>query len=576
MKAQMGSPELLDVWLAADPDRWMRRAIEDRRDDAAWVSEHFGKMLRFGTAGIRGATGPGPARMNRVMARLAARAVGAELICEGLAERGAVVGFDARPGSQVMAVDAARLLAGMGIPTAIIDGAAPTPLLARQLLARSAGAALMVTASHNPRGDNGLKAYWADGTQIRPPLDRRIEARMDLSSLPDDGDLAARHEVTNLDVRSVIAEYVGATIRPPTFSSANRPADPPSETPRVVYTALCGVGSQTLGHAFAVAGLPPPLYVEHQRHPDGSFPGLPYPNPEEPGTLDDALALADEQVADLVLANDPDADRLAVAVRDRRGEWYRLSGDELGVLLCDWLIGLASDKRQTRPLISASSVVSGRMVEALCTARGVAHHRTLTGFKWIMEPRLARPEAHWVFGYEEALGYSVTDAVLDKDGISAAVEFARLAGALAARGIGPLERLDELAAEVGLHVTAAASVRASAGAIAAAMVALRTNPPRTIAGRSVTNITDWLDAGTSHPADLVELELAPATADGSNHDPEALARICIRPSGTEPKAKIYLEAVNPNPGDIRAERRRLRALLDTIAAETRDSLFTIE
>ena len=576
MNAEMGSPELLDVWLAADPDLRMRRAIEDRRDDAAWVTEHFGKMLRFGTAGIRGPIGPGPSRMNRVMARLAARAVGAELISEGMAARGAVVGFDARPGSQEMAVDAARLLAGMGIPTAIIDGATPTPLLARQLRARSAGAALMITASHNPRGDNGLKVYWADSTQIRPPLDRLIEARMDLKTLPADGDLTARHEVANLDVRSVIAEYVGAAIRPPTFSSANRPADPPPETPRFVYTALCGVGSQTVSHAFAAAGLPPPIYVEHQRHPDGSFPGLPFPNPEEPGTLDDALALADAQGVDLVLANDPDADRLAVAVRDGDGAWRRLSGDELGVLLCDWLIGLAGSHGAARPSISASSVVSGRMVEALCTARGVAHHRTLTGFKWIMEPRLAQPDAHWVFGYEEALGYSVTDAVLDKDGISAAVEFTRLAGALAARGIGPLERLDELAAEVGLHVTASASVRASAGAIAAAMAALRTNPPRTIAGRSVTNITDWLDASTPHPADLVELELAPATAADPGHDRGAQVRICIRPSGTEPKAKIYLEAVIPSPGDIRAERHRLRALLDAIAAETRDSLFTIE
>ena len=573
MTGGMRPTELLEVWLAADPDPLTRRAIEDGRDHAIWVHEHFSSVLRFGTAGIRGLSGAGPARMNRVMARLVARAVGAELVSGGLCERGAVVGFDARPGSRDMAVDAARLLAGLGIPTAIIDGAAPTPLLARQLLVRCAGAALMVTASHNPRGDNGLKVYWADGTQIRPPLDRRIESRMNLSLLPDDGDLAARHEVESLDVRSVIAEYVGATVRPPTFDSSSTPADPPPDVPHVVYTALCGVGSQTIGHAFAAAGLPPPLYVEHQRHPDGSFPGLPYPNPEEPGTLDDALALADEQGTDLVFANDPDADRLAVAVRDRDRTWNRLSGDELGTLLCDWMIGLASDERRARPLISASSVVSGRMTEALCTARGVAHHRTLTGFKWIMEPRLAHPDARWVFGYEEALGYSVSDAVLDKDGISAAVEFARLAGALAARGIGPLERLDELAAEVGLHVTTAASVRADAATISAAMGQLRSHPPHTIAGRSVTNVVDWLDAGTAHPADLVELELAPVGADDSGDEREALVRIRIRPSGTEPKAKIYLEAVKQAPTDIRADRRRLATQLDAIAAEMSTSLF---
>lgn len=569
---------LADDWLAVEPDAAMCRSIEAERHRPEWVQAHFGSVIRFGTAGMRATWGPGPARMNRVMARVAARAVGAELVAGGLGDRGAVVGFDARPGSAEMAFDAARLLAGMGIPTAIIDGAAPTPLLARQLLARSAGAGLMVTASHNPRDDNGLKVYWSDGTQIRPPLDRRIEARMDLSSLPDDGDLAARHEVESLDVRSVIAEYVGAAVRRPVFNSDGRPVDPTGspDLPQLVYTALCGVGSQTLSHAFATAGLPPPIYVEHQRHPDGSFPGLPFPNPEEAGTLDAAIALASEVDVDVILANDPDADRLAVAVRDRDGVWRRLSGDELGVLLCDWLIELQGDQQVAQPMISASSVVSGRMVEALCAVRGVAHHRTLTGFKWIMEPRLSEPDARWVFGYEEALGYSVTDAVLDKDGISAAVEFARMAGALAARGIGPLERLDELAAEVGLHVTAAASVRADAEAIAAAMARVRATPPRTIAGRSMVKFTDWLDGDSAQQADLIELELAPTTTDTPSHELEAHLRICIRPSGTEPKAKIYLEATMSHPGDLRTERLRLHALLDAVAEETMASLFTPE
>ena len=566
--------ELLDSWLNVDPDPATRRAIEAERLRPEWVEKHFGSVLRFGTAGMRAPAGPGPARMNRVMARIAARAVGSELIASGLTSRGAVVGFDARLGSGDMAFDAARLLAAMGIPTAIIDSPAPTPLLAHQVLARSAGAGLMITASHNHRDDNGLKVYWEDGTQIRPPLDQRIEARMDLSSLPDDGDLAARHEVEGLEVRSVIASYVGATVRRPVFDAQSQPVDP-NDVPPIVYTALCGVGSQTLAHAFATAGLPPPIYVEHQRHPDGTFPELPFPNPEEPGTLDDAMALATDHDVDLVLANDPDADRLAVAVRDRDGAWHRLSGDELGVLLCDWLIGLHDRGRAGKTLISASSVVSGRMVEALCTARGVAHHRTLTGFKWIMEPRLTHPGARWVFGYEEALGYSVTDAVLDKDGISAAVEFARLASSLAARGISPLERLDELSAEVGLHVTGAASVHLSSEEISAAMSTLRTASVPAITGRPATNFTDWLGRDTSHPADLVEFELGPAAVDAPGSGTEATVRICVRPSGTEPKAKIYLEAVRPSPTDLRAERRLLQELLEAIAAEVVDCLFNL-
>lgn len=581
---------LLDSWLAAEPDAAMRAEIEANRGSAVWVDAHFDSVLRFGTAGMRAALGPGPARMNRVMARVAARAIGAEMVADGLGERGAVVGFDARPGSADMALDAARLLAGMGIPAAVIDGPAPTPLLAHQVLARSAGAGVMITASHNPRGDNGLKVYWADGTQIRPPLDRRIEGRFGLGTLPTESDLAARHEVEHLDMRSVIADYVGTAIRPPfpgptaalggaaagaadDAGTASSPARHRGDTTPVVYTALCGVGSQTLGHAFAAAGLPPPIYVEHQRHPDGSFPGLPFPNPEEPGTLDDAMALADSAGVGLVLANDPDADRLAAAVRDRDGAWRKLSGDELGVLLCDWMIGVHTASADAgsahpgadMPLISASSLVSGRMVEALCAARGVRHVRTLTGFKWIMEPRLTNPDARWVFGYEEALGYSVTDAVLDKDGISAAVEFARMAVALADRGISPLERLDELAAEVGLHVTAAVSVRASTQAIETAMSELRSHPPEVIAGRAVASLVDWLDDGTAHPADLIELELAPPAASSRY----AGVRVCIRPSGTESKAKVYLEAANPSPGDVRVERHRLVMMLDAIADEVR-------
>lgn len=563
----MTTPAVLpDAWLNVDPDPATQKAIEAGRHRPEWVDAHFGSVLRFGTAGMRAAAGPGPARMNRVMVRVAARAVGAELVSSGLGGRGAVVGFDARPGSADMAVDAARMLAGMGIPTALIDSPAPTPLLARQTLTRSAGAGLMITASHNHRDDNGIKVYWADGTQIRPPIDQRIEARMDLSSLPADGDLAPRHEVESLDVRSVIAEYVGAAVRRPVFDADGRPVDP-NDVPPIIYTALCGVGAETLGHAFAAAGLPPPIYVDHQRRPDGSFPGLPFPNPEERGTLDDAMSLATDQGVDLVLANDPDADRLAVAVRDQSGSWHRLSGDELGVLLCDWLSGLPGAHRSAQPLISASSVVSGRMVAALCAARGVAHHRTLTGFKWIMEPRLAHPGTGWLFGYEEALGYSVTDAVLDKDGISAAVEFTRMAGALAARGIGPLERLDELAAEVGLHVTGGTSVRARVPEITAVMAALRADPPRMIAGHPVTRCIDWLESATSHAADLIELELGARAGEHGSDEVDAQLRICIRPSGTEPKAKIYLEAVARDRGDIPAERRRLRSLLDAIAAD---------
>ncbi|HCB33854.1 MAG TPA: phosphomannomutase, partial [Acidimicrobiaceae bacterium] len=328
------------AWLAVEPDAAMRAEIERNIGRPDWVADHFDAPLRFGTAGLRGAIGPGPARMNRVTARLAARALGRVLADDGLAGRGVVVGFDARTGSADYALDSARVLAAAGVPAALIDGAVPTPVLARQLLVRGGAAAVMVTASHNPRTDNGYKVYWADGTQIRPPVDERIEARMAEqlagADLVADGDLAPRHEVELIATAAAIADYVGAAVRgfePATDADGAGDAD-------VVYTALCGVGAETLGRAFAVAGLAPPIRVVHQCRPDPAFPGLPFPNPEEPGTLDDATALADERGVDLVLANDPDADRLAVAVRTagRGAPWRRLTGDELGVLLCDHMI----------------------------------------------------------------------------------------------------------------------------------------------------------------------------------------------------------------------------------------------
>lgn len=566
---------LAAAWLAAEPDEQLRSQLElhlnQHSNDDTWLAEHFDVPLRFGTAGLRGPMGVGPACMNRLTVRLAARAVAQEVLAQGLAARGVVIGFDARYDSDNYALDSARVLTALGVPTALINGVVPTPVLARQLLARQAGAAIMVTASHNPRDDNGYKVYWSDGTQIRPPIDELIEARIATqlrsADLVVESDLAPRHEVELIEPRSAIADYVGAAIVP--FELSEEPAG--DIQLELVYTALCGVGTDTLKWAFSVAGLPPPVLVTHQCQPDPTFKGLRFPNPEEPGTLDAATALAEEHGIDLVLANDPDADRLAVAVRtppDASGvrPWRRLTGDELGVLLCDRLISQAGRSTTTpegstttpeagREQIAASSVVSGSMVEALCAAHSVTHHRTLTGFKWVMQPRLDNPAAEWVFGYEEALGYSVNDAVLDKDGISAAVEFVRLARHLAARGIGPLERLDELAQELGVFETLQISVRSDASAIAEVTDRLRADPPVELGDRTVSAVTDWHLLDTPLRTDLLEIRLdSPAsppqpttTPPQPTTTPPLNRRIFIRPSGTEPKVKLYLEVSTPGP-----------------------------
>ena len=530
-----------EAWIAADPDPAHRIELQ-RWHESATGPDHLLTPLRFGTAGLRGAMGPGPGRMNRVVVRVTARAIGQELIALGLADRGVVIAHDARPNSDDYALDSARLLRAQGIPCTLVDGAVPTPVLARACLAQGAAAGIMVTASHNPRGDNGYKVYWADGAQIRPPIDHHIESRVDFSTLPSDADLAARHEVTHQSRRSSIADYLGSVITTRAIGGS----------PRVVYTALCGVGSETIDLAFAAAGLAPPLHVEEQRHPDGSFPGLPFPNPEEPGTLDAAFATAESAGLDIVLANDPDADRLGVAIRQGDG-WWKLTGDEIGTLLCDWRISQTAGEQR----VIASSVVSGGMVPALCRARGVRHVSTLTGFKWIMRPAIDEPDADWIFGYEEALGFSVTDRVRDKDGISAAVEFVAMLADLEANGSSPRRRLDALMAEVGTYATSQVSVRGDSTTLDDALRELRENPPSQAAGKDIVGVDDWSRRAGDQSTDLLLFEL-----DGGG-------RIAIRPSGTEPKVKAYLEwrSTTPDPEEARREAETaLTAIADDVTS----------
>ncbi len=576
---------LATAWLEVDPDARTAAATREHLDDDGWLAEHFGDALRFGTAGLRAPMGPGPARMNRVIVRLAARAVARVLDAQGLADAGVVVGFDARFGSREMAADAARVLAAMSVAATLIDEPVPTPVVAYLALERRCGAALVLTASHNPSADNGLKVYWADGTQIRPPLDTAIEAQFNLASLSGpaghslvtDADLAPINHVTMLEARFAVASYVGAAISP-LAQEAGAQADaqarsqaPASSEFRIAYTAMFGVGAATISAAFAVAGLAQPVWVESQCEPDPTFGGMEFPNPEEPGALDEAIGVAQRHGVALVLANDPDADRLAVAAH-ARGEWHLLTGDQIGLLLCDHLCarragsapGLYRDS--SRDLLAASSVVSGSAVEALCRSRGVVHVRTLTGFKWVMEARIAHPDADWVFGYEEALGYSVGDAVMDKDGVSAAVEFARLAQRLAARGATVVDRLDELAGEIGAFETANVSVRAS-GADAMAqqarqIAALATSPPTHVGRFAVSSVVDWNQQQPPMQTNLVELRL---DDDERSAGSRTARRVAARPSGTEPKMKLYLEVAAPGrQADPAAARAACRAELDEL------------
>jgi phosphomannomutase len=534
------------AWLEVDPDLDTRNELLALMDDRAALAERFSTRLSFGTAGLRGKLGAGPSRMNRVLVRLTAHALGRQIQQEGAAERGVVIGYDARPKSSLFAEDTARVLAWLGIPTVLIDGVIPTPVLARACLADGHAAAVMVTASHNPRGDNGYKVYWSDGAQIRSPIDVEIEARIAQSPLLSDGDLR-QQPVHRFPARVAIERYVHAVIAP---------AEHAATTGQFVYTPLSGVAGPTMVAALQHAGFSSYTPVPSQDEPDGSFPGLPFPNPEEPGVLTAAQAVADSAGLDLVLANDPDGDRLGVALCSN-DVWRSLTGDEIGALLCDSLLR----HHPTPTGVVASSVVSSDLVRRIAESHGIEHRSTLTGFKWIIRPAIDEAELDWVFGYEEALGFSVSGAVRDKDGVSAAMVMLDLVGELRARGASLADRLDELAQQHGLFATTQVMVRLDQKNDQDLMSRLRTNPPAFISNKPVLDWSDWTLREGPDATDLITMSLGDSCT------------LAIRPSGTEPKIKAYLECHTSSPfADIGAARAAAQDHLSAVANDIQSLL----
>lgn len=536
-----------EEWLAQDPDPDTRaelRAILDRGDDAA-LAARFGSRLEFGTAGLRGELGAGPNRMNRVTVMRAAAGLAACLPPGGRV----VVGFDARHGSRRFADDTAAVLSGAGLRPEVFAEPVPTPVLAH--FTRSFDdivAGVMVTASHNPPRDNGYKVYWSDGAQIVPPQDSQISAAIDAVGRVDELPLGS-----GWPVHADAGLYLDAV-------SSLRLGD--DRDISIVYTPMHGVGRDVLLAAFERAGFPAPAVVPEQAEPDPDFPTVAFPNPEEPGALDLALALAEARRADLVIANDPDADRCAVAVPSPSG-WRTLTGDEVGGLLAEHVLRhTAGDDR-----LVATTIVSSSLLRSIAAAHGVRFAETLTGFKWIMKAGAPHPTGgssphgrpdRLVFGYEEALGYSVGDdrgvLVNDKDGIGAALAVAALAAAAKRDGRTLLDLLDDQAREHGLHATSQLSIRVDdLSLITAAMTRLRAAPPAELAGRRVVSFDDL-----ARPADGL-----PPT-DGLRFRLSGGARVVVRPSGTEPKLKCYLEVVLPVEDDVAATRARAAAELDAL------------
>ena len=567
------------AWRDADPDPETRAELDRLlgSGDTAGIAERFEGSLAFGTAGIRAEIGAGPMRMNRLVAGRVAAGL-ARYIAAGdpaAAAAGVVVGYDGRAKSAVFAADAARILSRAGVSVSILPGALPTPVLAFSVRHLHAAYGLMVTASHNPRQDNGIKVYVGDGGQLLPPADEDIASAIDAVDplrLPA-GWAEGPFEFASAD--DAVSAYVTAVA-----AAGRRAAGAPRL--KVVHTALHGVGDATLQAVLATAGWPAPVPVAAQRQPDPAFPTVPYPNPEVPGVLDLARTTAEQEGADLVLANDPDADRLAVMVPGPGG-WQALTGDELGALLGDaalarlaggepggdpgerdaTLARLAGGEPGGRPPVVATTVVSSSLLRRIAQAAGVRCVTTLTGFKWIA--RAGGDDGALVFGYEQALGYAVRpDLVADKDGISAALLVLQIAAEQAREGRTLAGRLDDLALAHGLHVTRQRSLRADGAAglarLADAVRRVRKEPPRLLAGQPVT-VTD-LREGDGGVVDLAggRAERSPGQpvppADVLIWHAGSDARVMIRPSGTEPELKIYAEVVWPvrSRGELAAAR----------------------
>ncbi|GAA3481344.1 phospho-sugar mutase [Streptomyces yanii] len=529
------------TWLVEDPDPETRDELAKLIDteDLDALAARFAGTLQFGTAGLRGELGAGPMRMNRSVVIRAAAGLAAYLKAKGQTGGTVVIGYDARYKSADFARDTAAVMTGAGLRAAVLPRPLPTPVLAYAIRHLGAVAGVEVTASHNPPRDNGYKVYLGDGSQIVPPADGEIADA-----------IAAVGPLAGVDRPESGWEILGDEVLDAYLARTDAVLDAGSpRTAQVVYTAMHGVGTSVLTAAFARAGFPEPVLVAEQAEPDPAFPTVAFPNPEEPGAMDLAFATARRAHPDIVIANDPDADRCAVAVPDPSvdGGWRMLRGDEVGALLAAHLVARGATG------VFAESIVSSSLLGRIAEKAGNGYEETLTGFKWIARVDGLR------YGYEEALGYCVDpDGVRDKDGITAALLVAELASVLKEQGRTLLDLLDDIAVEHGLHATDQLSVRVEdLSVIADAMRRLREAPPTTLAGLAVTSAEDLSEGSEQLPP-----------TDGLRYHLQG-ARVIVRPSGTEPKLKCYLEVVVPvgSADDLPAARAKGAELL---AGITRD------
>ncbi|ENM5786303.1 phospho-sugar mutase [Vibrio metoecus] len=560
-------------WLARDPDPKTRQELQqliDTQQDAQ-IAERFQSRLEFGTAGLRGKVGCGPNRMNRLVIQETAAGLGHYLIAQlpDAKNRGVVIGYDGRPDSKQFAHDTASVLTSLGIKTYLTYQVAATPIVAFGVRHFNAAAAVVVTASHNPPEYNGFKVYWENGAQIIPPHDAGIAACIDQAAQQAIPYLALEQAEQQGLLHWLRDEYyqtyrktIGAS---PLLQHHTKP-----QALSLAYTAMHGVGANMAETLLADAGFTHVSSVKEQREPDGTFPTVNFPNPEEAGAMDMVMALAKKVGAQLACANDPDADRFAVAARKADGDYQMLTGDQVGSLFGHYLLSQTDAHRH----LVGNTIVSSSLLSKIAAAYGARYYQTLTGFKWLTNVAMQeQTEQHqFLFAYEEALGYTIGSTVWDKDGLSALVAFAQLAAELNAQGKTVWDQLEALYRQHGLHVNAQRSIALAPNSPPVGDK-LRTTPPTDIAGRKVLIVEDFKLARRTFADGKTEAITLP-TSDVLIYHLDGGARVIVRPSGTEPKLKCYYEVVTPFTADedFASAQERADEQMSLLIAEHQTSL----
>lgn len=538
--------EQISQWLARDPDPITKHELQQLVDsnDERELKDRFSSRLAFGTAGLRGKVGAGPNRMNRLVIQETATGLGHYLL-EQVSEassRGVVIGYDGRPDSKQFAHDTASVLTALGIKVYLTYKVAATPIVAFGVRELNAAAAVVVTASHNPPEYNGFKVYWENGAQIIPPHDSGIAAQIDdattqpLTLLPLD-------QAKQQGLLIWLEEDYYQTYRKAINQSELLTPDSNTDI-SIVYTAMHGVGADMAETLLADAGFNQVASVTEQREPDGTFPTVNFPNPEEAGAMDMVMALGKSVGADIACANDPDADRFAVAVKRPDGEYQMLTGDQVGSLFGDYLLA-----GQPNALVG-NTIVSSRLLRSIAKAHSAQYYQTLTGFKWLTNVAMIQESVDhpFLFAYEEALGYTVGNKVWDKDGLSALVAFSQLTGKLKAQGKTLWDKLEELYRQHGFYFNAQRSIALDPKSPPIGEK-LRRNPPTEIAGKRIEVIED-LNTSVRQFADGTTETIDLPASDVLIYLLEDQSRVIVRPSGTEPKLKCYYEVINDFPPEM--------------------------